>query len=1192
MEAYITLLTNNSYASGALVLAYSLRVSQTSKQLAILITSEVSRSIRDRLAAVYDAVIEIGEINSHSTKNLQLLGRPELGVTLTKIHVFNQTQYSKVVFLDADTLVLRNVDDLFDKAANGSVDDNDRNRRFAAAPDAGWPDCFNSGVFVCRPSYQDYNGLIEMANQQGTFDGGDQGLLNSYFSGWSTGDSSNRLPFLYNTTPTSVYSYAPAFQQYRDKLAIVHFVGSFKPWQWLRFADGTVFPRNTSSTDSITLVQQWWHVFDQYVGGKPSDIHEVSHGYELPPQSQWDVVGLDGEPKGPETEKKQHYDGWFQPYKQQQPTPPQDEKQQPNPPQDEEQQHESGHEHNESHHHETSVQSDHEHKRQEWYTSNPHHLTDYHYQPESEPEIQPPHHNHHNRCDSAFDYYADYQNAWDIDEDPRMIHPPLYFEKPVEIIEKRESGRGYSPYPSGNGHPVFPWESDHSTFSKSKTDHNRTPSRVYYNYTASAQERQEYFEWEAARRQEYEECLLEQHRQQEYARYERDRLVAEAQARVQSSQALENYKLVNAWDLDLGVQISILQRTERLKPSKPAPKSLSRRNSMQQQQFQELYDAELIRKRRGEEERWQREQEEVRLKEEEERIQRSRLMAKKKGTGRMATAATMVVATGVAAASEYVFRNAWDPPETVLHKKKIAIEDEEVSLALPLRHDREAISIKAQDAAALKTMAVAVDDTAEIDVYGRVAKDRRTDTNSKVVAKTSDSSLSFSPSSFSEKTTTAGSYRFIRTTVTSTITRRQFKNGVEVSSSTSSGSSGGEVMFEVPAGVRSLPYFTRGHQSTYARNRQEPSLLAIQTLSGTISTPESKVQPSIRLEPSSSKIVQNLVVSSPSETQSRGSKDTKRNPALSINTQTYTSITGTTKSQKRIDLRETQASEIAVARASRVLSRYPQATSRYTTRVAIAQDITGAAAAVEETLYAGDPNLSQPPPGSKMVHVAYEDELEELEFFGERRTHAALPVSSPYMPSTPLAPIVSERYRGGGSASGLSSRAGSRPTTPGASTPSRFGPSTPRGTTKLRKADESSSRDRRAVTSTSSPSLYGQQVHQQEPVDAGFSNYRIEWNWKELAGKKPRHWSTKYGEERYDPYNALSTHGSSADSGEETRDVLEESTDDEDSSEDERGGRSSAVSEDSEFSRAAGFVIRGGKIARRRSSVALDRQEL
>jgi glycogenin glucosyltransferase len=171
MEAFITLLTNNSYASGALVLGHSLRAGQTTKQLAILITAQVSRPIREKLAGVYDAVIEIGEIDSHSKANLELLGRPELGITLTKIHVFNQTQYSKVIFLDADTLVLRNIDELFDTAANGALDDKDRNKRFAAAPDAGWPDCFNSGVFVCRPSFEDYQGLIEMASQEGTFDG-------------------------------------------------------------------------------------------------------------------------------------------------------------------------------------------------------------------------------------------------------------------------------------------------------------------------------------------------------------------------------------------------------------------------------------------------------------------------------------------------------------------------------------------------------------------------------------------------------------------------------------------------------------------------------------------------------------------------------------------------------------------------------------------------------------------------------------------------------------------------------------------------------------------------------------------------------------------------------------------------------------------------------------------------------------
>ncbi|KAF9577528.1 Glycogenin-2, partial [Lunasporangiospora selenospora] len=268
MEAFITLLTNNNYASGALVLGHSLRDSQTTKQLAILVTPAVSSSIRDRLARVYDVVIAIGEIDSHSHSNLQLLGRPELGITLTKLHVFNQTQYTKVVFLDADTLVLRNIDELFDETCLGELEDSDRNKRFAAAPDAGWPDCFNSGVFVCQPKYEDFVGLIEMANHHGTFDGGDQGLLNSYFSGWSRGEPSNRLPFVYNTTPSSVYSYAPAFQHYKDNLAVIHFVGSFKPWQWLRFADGTVFPRNTSSKDSISLVQQWWNVFDRHIGGQ------------------------------------------------------------------------------------------------------------------------------------------------------------------------------------------------------------------------------------------------------------------------------------------------------------------------------------------------------------------------------------------------------------------------------------------------------------------------------------------------------------------------------------------------------------------------------------------------------------------------------------------------------------------------------------------------------------------------------------------------------------------------------------------------------------------------------------------------------------------------------------------------------------------------------------------------------------
>ena len=61
--------------------------------------------------------------------------------------------------------VLANIDDLFER------------EELSAAPDPGWPDCFNSGVFVYQPSVATYNQLLHMASEQGSFDGGDQGCL-------------------------------------------------------------------------------------------------------------------------------------------------------------------------------------------------------------------------------------------------------------------------------------------------------------------------------------------------------------------------------------------------------------------------------------------------------------------------------------------------------------------------------------------------------------------------------------------------------------------------------------------------------------------------------------------------------------------------------------------------------------------------------------------------------------------------------------------------------------------------------------------------------------------------------------------------------------------------------------------------------------------------------------------------------
>ncbi len=62
--------------------------------------------------------------------------------------------------MDADCVVLRSIDDLFQR------------EEFSAAPDAGWPDCFNSGVFVFQPSKDTFNKLMLFASQQNaSFDG-------------------------------------------------------------------------------------------------------------------------------------------------------------------------------------------------------------------------------------------------------------------------------------------------------------------------------------------------------------------------------------------------------------------------------------------------------------------------------------------------------------------------------------------------------------------------------------------------------------------------------------------------------------------------------------------------------------------------------------------------------------------------------------------------------------------------------------------------------------------------------------------------------------------------------------------------------------------------------------------------------------------------------------------------------------
>jgi len=248
-QAWVTLATNDSYALGALVLASSLKRSNTKRKIVIMVTTEgLSQPMKCQLKSVFDEVVDVSLLDSKDKVNLALLERPELGVTFTKLHCWCLVQYTKCVFLDADTMVIRNSDDLFDRS------------EFSAAPDAGWPDCFNSGVFVYEPSRDTFNNLMTHATTQGSFDGGDQGLLNSFFSNWATQDISKHLPFLYNMTANATYTYQPAFKHYGHNVRIVHFIGTSKPWHIKFDNQGQPQPRLYEEHISQFL-QQWWNIF-------------------------------------------------------------------------------------------------------------------------------------------------------------------------------------------------------------------------------------------------------------------------------------------------------------------------------------------------------------------------------------------------------------------------------------------------------------------------------------------------------------------------------------------------------------------------------------------------------------------------------------------------------------------------------------------------------------------------------------------------------------------------------------------------------------------------------------------------------------------------------------------------------------------------------------------------------------------
>lgn len=192
-RAYVTLVTNADYAMGATALALSIKLSGAEADIAVLYTGGVDASALAPLSDLGCRLIRTelldtsGAFNErhargklHADAPFTKGRKPDFHSPLDnfcKLRLWQLTEYQSCVFIDADALVLRNIDKLFDYP------------EFSAAPNVYETlrdfHRLNSGVFVARPSAETFAAMMTMLDQPGAFwRRTDQTFLETFFPDW------------------------------------------------------------------------------------------------------------------------------------------------------------------------------------------------------------------------------------------------------------------------------------------------------------------------------------------------------------------------------------------------------------------------------------------------------------------------------------------------------------------------------------------------------------------------------------------------------------------------------------------------------------------------------------------------------------------------------------------------------------------------------------------------------------------------------------------------------------------------------------------------------------------------------------------------------------------------------------------------------------------------------------------------
>jgi alpha-N-acetylglucosamine transferase len=259
-QAYATLVTNEEYGRGALALARSLKRTGTERPLVVLATGEAEH-LDDleregcRIVPVSQPVVSEAFRERHSREALHRAAPFNKGNkpafhdpidNFCKLELWKLEEYEKIVFLDADAVVVKPIDTLFDYP------------EFSGAPNLYQELAdfhrLNSGVFVAAPSRRSYDQLLQKLDSPGVFwRRTDQTFLESTFPDW------HKLPYTFNTMQY-VYFNLPELWVWKS-IRVVHYQYE-KPWA----------ENNPKRHLLQPLIDLWWRIYE---GGAPPEALPV-----------------------------------------------------------------------------------------------------------------------------------------------------------------------------------------------------------------------------------------------------------------------------------------------------------------------------------------------------------------------------------------------------------------------------------------------------------------------------------------------------------------------------------------------------------------------------------------------------------------------------------------------------------------------------------------------------------------------------------------------------------------------------------------------------------------------------------------------------------------------------------------------------------------------------------------------------